>query len=102
MALFPEVNAKLICPKCGGAVTTIHPFYTATEKSFDLQFINQWWLYPLAGFVGIIWWPLGLVAVIAVFFRDIIKAKKSKLYCCKTCNLKLSYVEAKTVEKNAT
>jgi hypothetical protein len=94
LGLFPSLNAKLICPRCGGSVTSIHPYYTATEKSFDLQFFRQWWLYPVAGLIGIIWWPLGLAAMIAVFFRDLRKAKQARLYCCKACDIKLSYEEA--------
>jgi len=59
-------------------------------------------LYPLAGLIGIIWWPLGLAAMAAVFFRDLRKAKQARLYCCKACDIKLSYEEALSGEKHAT
>jgi len=100
--LFPLSNAKLVCPHCGGAVTSIHPYYTAAERSLDLQFFSQWWLYPLAGVVGMIWWPLGIAATIAVFFRDLRKAKRARLYCCKVCDIQLTYEEASSDEKHAT
>ena len=99
MRLFPLANAKLICPRCSGPVANIHPHYTAAEKSIDLQFFSQWWLYPLVGLIGIIWWPLGIAAMGAVFLRDVRKAKKARLYCCKACDLKLSYEEALLTEQ---
>jgi hypothetical protein len=102
MGLFPLPNEKLICPRCGGDVTSIHPYYTAAEKSFDLQFFHQWWLYPLAGLIGMFWWPLGLAALVAVFLRDLNKAKRARLYRCRACDAQLSYEEATTGEKQAT
>jgi hypothetical protein len=98
VGLFPLPNAKLTCPHCGGAVTSIHPYYTAAEKSLDLQFFSQWWLYPLAGLIGVIWWPLGVAALGAVFFRDLRKAKQARLYRCKSCGIQLSYDEALSSE----
>ena len=94
MKLMPSPNAKLICPKCGGEIKTIHPYYTASDKLVVVGMKHQVTWYIVAGILMGVWWPIGVIVFILAFFKGINEAKTAILYRCAQCSTELSYSEA--------
>jgi len=102
MERFPKEGQELQCPKCHGMVETIHPYYTATQHLLFIGAVNQytWWI--VIGILTSIFWPLGIVAYVALFLHEIRTSKNKVLYKCSKCKKQFSYNEASNAANNAT
>lgn len=99
MELTPSQDAKLACPKCGGAVKTIHPYYTVMDKWFMVGLKHQFTWYILAGILLAVWWPLGIAAFFLAWLKGVNEAKSAVLYRCEKCSSELSFAEAEAAAK---
>lgn len=94
MELTPSQDTKLACPKCGGAVKTIHPYYTVMDEWLIVGLRHEFTWYILAGILFVVWWPLGLVAIFLVWLKGVNDAKSAVLYRCEKCSAEFSFAEA--------
>ncbi len=99
MGFIPSQNAKLVCPRCGGTVKTIHPYYTVMEKWFMVGLKHQLTWYILAGILLAVWWPLGIVAFVLAWLKGVHEAKSAVLYRCENCSVEFSFAEAEAAAK---